>query len=91
MLVLRGAGERQRPLRRFSNLALVSVAVLATTGVIRAFSELRAFGQLWSTGYGRVLVVKTVLLALIVAFGRLNRYRLVPRFSLAGLRRNVAF
>ena len=89
VLVLRGAGERQRPLRRFSNLALVSVAVLATTGVIRAFSELRAFGQLWSTGYGRVLLVKTLLLALLVALGWLNRYRLVPRFSVGGLRRSI--
>jgi copper transport protein len=90
VLLLRGQAGRHLPLRRFSNLALAAVAALAVTGVIRAFSELRSVSQLWSTGYGRVLLVKTVLLALLVTLGWLNRYRLVPRLSLAGLRRNVA-
>jgi copper transport protein len=91
VLLLRGRGERQRLLRRFSNLALTSVLVLAATGVIRAFSELRSVGQLWSTGYGRVLLVKTALLGVLVALGWLNRYRFVPRLSIGALRRNVAF
>ena len=90
VLVLRGQGERRVLLRRFSNVALVSVVVLAATGVIRAFSELRSVGQVWSTGYGRVLVVKTVLLAVLVALGWRNRYRLVPRLSVGSLRRSVA-
>jgi copper transport protein len=85
-----GPGDRTRMLRRFSNVALVSVAVLAATGVIRAFAELSSLGQLWSTGYGRVLIVKTALLTGLVTIGWLNRYRLVPRLSLDGLRRNVA-
>jgi copper transport protein len=85
-----GPGDRTRMLRRYSNVALVSVAVLAATGVIRAFAELSSFGQLWSTGYGRVLIVKTALLTALVTIGWLNRYRLVPRLSLDGLRRNVA-
>jgi copper transport protein len=91
VLLLRGDGQRDLLLRRFSNLAFASVVVLAATGVIRAFSELRSVGQVWSTGYGRVLVVKTVLLALLGALGWLNRYRLVPRLSIGGLRRSVAF
>ena len=41
----------------------MSVGVLAATGVISALAELRSFEQLWSTGYGQVLIVKTVLLA----------------------------
>jgi copper transport protein len=89
-LALRARGDRGRILRRFSNLALVSVLVLAATGVIRAFAELDSVSQLWSTGYGRVLVVKTALLTLLVAIGWVNRYRLIPRLSLAGLRRSVA-
>jgi len=40
-LVLTGSGDRAPVLRRFSNVALVSVAVLAATGVIRALAELR--------------------------------------------------
>jgi copper transport protein len=85
------SSEDHAPLvRRFSNVAFVSVVVLAATGVLRAFAELRSVGQLWSTGYGRLLIVKTALLALLAAVGWVNRYRLVPRLSVDGLRRNVA-
>ncbi len=89
-LALRARGDRAAILRRFSNLALVSVLVLAATGVVRALSELDSVSQLWSTGYGRVLLVKTGLLTVLVAIGWVNRYRLVPRLSLHGLRRSVA-
>jgi hypothetical protein len=45
---------------------------------------------MWSTGYGRLLIVKSALLGALVAIGWLNRYRLVPRLSLDSLRRNIA-
>jgi copper transport protein len=76
-------------LRRFSNIAIVSVGVLGVTGVVRALSELSAVSQLWTTGYGRTLLVKTGLLAVLVAVGWVNRYRLVPRADVRGLRRTV--
>jgi copper transport protein len=75
---------------RLSAIALVSVAVIAVTGLIRALSELSAVSQLWSSGYGRALVVKTGLLALLVSLGWINRSRLLPRLRLETLRRNVA-
>ena len=75
---------------RLSAIALVSVAVIAATGLIRALSELSAVSQLWSSGYGRALLVKTGLLALVVSLGWINRSRLVPRLRLEALRRNVA-
>jgi copper transport protein len=75
---------------RLSALALVSVLVIAATGLIRALSELSAVSQLWSTGYGRALVVKTALLIAVVALGWVNRSRLIPRLRLGALRRNVA-
>ena len=89
-LVLTGPGDRAPVLRRFSNVALVSVVVLAATGVIRALAELRSVEQVWSTGYGQVLIVKTALLAALVTVGWVNRYRLLPRLSFDKLRRNVA-
>jgi copper transport protein len=91
----RRLSPEQRPLfaaalvPRLSAFALVSVLVIGTTGLIRALSELSAFSQLWSTGYGRALVVKTALLVAVVALGWVNRSRLVPRLRLATLRRNV--
>jgi copper transport protein len=75
---------------RLSAIAPVSVAVIAVTGLIRALSELSAVSQLWSSGYGRALVVKTGLLALLVSLGWINRSRLLPRLRLETLRRNVA-
>jgi copper transport protein len=84
--------------RRFSTVALLTVVVLAATGSVRAFFELSAAAQLWTTGYGRALLVKSALLALAVALAWLNRYRLVPLVggsptatagTLARLRRSV--
>ena len=91
----RRLSPEQRPLLaaalvpRLSALALVSVLVIAVTGLIRALSELSAVSQLWSTGYGRALVVKTALLVAVVALGWANRSRLIPRLPLGALRRNV--
>jgi len=89
-LALRAGGERAELMRRFSNIAVVSVALLAITGVIRALAELSSVSQLWSTGYGRTLIVKTALLVVLVAIGWVNRYRLVPGLRVDALRRNVA-
>ncbi len=65
--------------KRFSRVALASVVIVAVTGTLRAFSELTSFGQLFSSGYGRALVVKTVLFAAVVALAYLARSRLLSR------------
>lgn len=79
--------------RRFSAVALISVLALGASGIVRAFYELSELDQLWTTGYGRAIVVKSVLLSILVALGWRNRYRLVPRRSggatLTPLRRSV--
>jgi copper transport protein len=62
--------------RRVSVLALGSVLVLAATGTVRAIYELRALDQLWTTGYGRAIVVKAGLLLTLATLGWLNRSRL---------------
>ena len=84
------AGRRAAFLRtlvpRLSAIGLASVAVIAATGLIRVLSELSAVSQLWSTGYGRALLVKTGLLAGAVTLAWLNRRRLAYTLS---LRRNV--
>jgi len=85
-----GGGDRGALMRRFSNIAVVSVAVLAITGVVRALAELDTVSQLWTTGYGRALLVKTALLLALVAIGWVNRYRLVSRLEVVALRRNIA-
>ena len=76
---------------RLSQIALVSVLVIAATGLVRALGELSAVSQLWTTGYGRALLIKSGLLAVVIGLGWINRSRLVPSVgtALGALRRNV--
>jgi copper transport protein len=73
-------GERTRVrtalTARFSRIALGSVAVLAATGVGRSLWAVSSPTQLWGTGYGRALVVKTALLAGVSGLAYANRRRL---------------
>ena len=68
---------------RFSNVALVSVVVLAATGVGEAIDHMPAVNALWETSYGQAILVKTGLLggALLIASGNLLRSR--PRLIAA--------
>jgi copper transport protein len=70
LLVVRGLD-----LRRVGLLAVAAVAVLGITGITRAAFELTALSQLWSTSYGRVLLVKTALLLAALLVGWCVRRR----------------
>ena len=67
-----------RSVRRFSAAALGTVAVLAVAGTVMAVIVLPSLSDLWSTGYGRVLLVKVAIVAAVVALGVYNRRWLVP-------------
>ncbi|WP_443062325.1 copper resistance protein CopC [Streptomyces sp. NBC_00386] len=58
---------------RFSRLALTSVAVLAVTGVYQSWRGLGSWDALTSTSYGRLLVVKVVLVALLLTGAAFSR------------------
>ena len=68
---------------RFSNVALVSVLVLAATGIGEAIEHMPAVNALWETGYGEAILVKAGLLgcAMLIASGNLLRSR--PRLIAA--------
>jgi copper transport protein len=57
-------------LARFSALALVAVAVLVVSGVVRAFGQMTSPADLWESPYGWTILVKVGLLvvASILAF-----------------------
>lgn len=78
---------RTAAVRRFSGAALVAVIVLGLSGLGRALTELSAVHQLWTTSYGRTLIVKTALFTPLFALGWLNRSLLLERF--ARLRRSA--
>ncbi len=60
--------------RRFSRLALPAVALIALSGVVRALVELTSVSQLWTTGYGRTILVKSALLACLIVLAWLSRH-----------------
>ncbi len=80
LLGFRGApsAAREEAVRRFAPIALASVLVVFATGTLRAVNELTAWGDLLTTGYGRAVLAKLVLLALIVAIAARNRPRKGP-------------
>lgn len=70
----------RRPLvtRRFSNLALVAVAAVAATGLLRGLDEIRSWHGLFDTSFGRWALLKIALLVVLIGLGVLQRRRGVP-------------
>ncbi len=79
---------KARAVRRFSFVAGIALGVVAVTGALRAVNEVARWGDLFSTSYGQVVLVKSGLLLPLLGFGAINRYRNVPVAgrSLRGLR-----
>jgi copper transport protein len=75
-------GERTQllhsTLRRFSPLALVSVIALAASGTIQAIVEVGSFSAFVETGFGRTVLAKIAILAVLIGLGYANRQRLIP-------------
>ncbi len=75
-------GERSRlllaTLVRFSPIALGAVVLIAVTGVIQAYIDVRSLHGLLHTTYGALIIVKVVLLACLIGFGFINRERVIP-------------
>src|SRR5205823_2673973 len=66
---------------RFSAISLISVAVLSTSGVINSLPLVGSWHYLFSSGYGRTLLVKVGLLGLMVFLGSLNLIFLRPHLA----------
>jgi putative copper resistance protein D len=75
---------------RFSRLALVSVAVLASAGLLLGYAYVGTFKAVYGTSYGAMVATKVLLFGLLLFLGALN-FQLVRRGSdssiLAGLKR----
>jgi len=68
--------------RRFSIMSLISVAVLAATGIVNSCYLLQSVSSLFLTSYGHVLLTKIVLFLIMVAIGAFNLFRLKPRLGI---------
>lgn len=72
--------ERHRAVvARFSPWALAAVVVLALSGLLSASIRLDSWADLVTTGYGRVVLAKTVGLLALAVLGALQRRRLGDR------------
>lgn len=67
----------------FSVFAAATVFILTLTGVLRSLGEFPTFGAVFSTGYGRWLLVKLALILPLLAVAWLNR-RTLKRASNGG-------
>lgn len=77
-LLLRGRGAWAAILPRYSDLAWKCVVAVTATGVVDAAVKLGDVDALVSTGYGRIILAKTIGLLALVALGWWWRTRWVP-------------
>jgi copper transport protein len=83
-LALAMRGPRQAAidvLMRFSWVIPFAVAALLASGLLLAIVQLERSDALWTTSYGRVLAIKLMLIALLLAIALWNRVSLTPRIG----------
>ncbi|HEY4036033.1 MAG TPA: copper resistance protein CopC [Ktedonobacteraceae bacterium] len=89
-----GTGDRTRVIAvlipRFTVIAMLSVALLAVTGMVQALVQLNVLnaflsgneGQVLSaflgSSYGQALILKSALFALLIGLGAFNAFRISP-------------
>lgn len=84
----------QRAVKRFSTLGILSVIALLITGIVNAAALVGSIHALASTLYGRLLVLKVALFAMMLGLAVVNKMRLTPKLALheqgpiVGLARN---
>ncbi|MEV0275178.1 copper resistance protein CopC [Streptomyces sp. NPDC050610] len=64
---------RRAAVQRFSRLAFASVCVLAATGTYQAWRQVGTWGALTGTAYGRWLLIKIGLVAVVVGLAYFSR------------------
>lgn len=81
-LLWTGAPElRRRAFFRFSRLAMVLVALVLAAGTYLAIVRLPHLHDLWTTGYGQVLIVKISLVGVALLWGALHHFVVRPRLE----------
>ncbi|WP_415401377.1 CopD family protein [Tateyamaria sp. SN3-11] len=64
---------------RFGRMAAVFVPLLVLAGLVTSYVLVGSIGALVGTGYGQVLVVKVVCVAVLLGLAALNKLRFVPQ------------
>ena len=67
-----------RPLMRFSQMAAMSLVLAGVAGTVMAVLVMNRFADLWSTGWGRLLLVKVAFVSFAAFLGARNRWVHMP-------------
>ncbi len=67
--------------QRFSTVGVGVVAVILATGVVNGWILVGSWPALISTGYGRLLMLKIALFAVMLLIAAVNRFWLTPRLA----------
>ncbi|HZT14479.1 MAG TPA: CopD family protein [Gaiellaceae bacterium] len=79
-----GAPDLRRvAFRRFSELATVAIALVLAAGVYLSIVRLPHLHDLWTVGYGRVLLVKIGLVSCVLAWGGFHKFVIAPALERA--------
>ncbi|KQO08468.1 copper resistance CopC/CopD family protein [Paenibacillus sp. Leaf72] len=76
-------------IKEFSRAALPIIILLAATGIILSLQRLNVWTELASSSYGRLVLLKTLLLVAVIGIGAYHRFALMPRLA-AGLGKGAA-
>lgn len=68
--------------RRFSMLGIVSVGTITATGIVNGWILVGSFKALIVTEYGRLLMLKISLFAVMLVYAAINRFWLTPDLAL---------
>ena len=88
--LLKRAGDLTRPegftlavsaTGRFSTLGMFSVSALVVTGLVNTWYLVGSVATLLGTDYGRLLLGKLLLVAMMIALAAINRLVLAPRLA----------
>jgi len=70
--------------RRFSRLATVCVAVLILAGTYLSIERFPTLSDLWTTHYGRILLIKLGLVCVALLWGAVHQFLVMPRLEQVG-------
>lgn len=66
---------------RFAPIALVAYAAVAVSGVANGWIRISRPSDIWSTDYGRLMLIKATLLTMLGIAGWVHRHRTIPKLG----------
>ena len=67
--------------KRFGYIAIASVIVLLASGVLSAYVRLGNVSDLWTSGYGYLILLKSALFVVLLALAAIIRRRVIPQLA----------